>query len=47
MALICPGFAGAADYAPENTLWVICDQGNLARAARTRMDEMGLALDSL
>ena len=47
MALVYPEFACAADYAPENTLWVICDQGNLARAARTRMDEMGLSLDSL
>ena len=47
MALIYPEFACTADYAPENTLWVICDHGNLARAARTRMDEMGLSLDSL
>ena len=38
MALIYPTMATAADYAPENALWVICDHGNLHRAAHTRTD---------
>ena len=47
MALIYPTMATAADYAPENALWVICDHGNLHRAAHTRTDEVAMQLDSL
>ena len=47
MALIYPEMATAMDFVPENALVVLCDQGNLHRAARTRCDEMGLQLDSL
>ena len=47
MALIYPEMATAMDYLPANALLVLCDQGNLKRAARNRCDEMGLQLDSL
>ena len=47
MALIYPQIATAADYIPENALLVLCDQGNLKRAARTRTEAMGMQLDSL
>ena len=47
MSLIYPEYATAADYIPENAILVLCDQGNLHRAARTRTEEMGLYLDSL
>ena len=47
MALIYPQMATAADYFPENAVIVLCDQGNLHRAAKTRCDEVGMQLDSL
>ena len=47
LSLIFPEPAIAADYAPEEALWIICDQGALHRTARTRMDDMGMQLDSL
>ena len=47
MALIYPQIATAADYIPEKALLVLCDQGNLKRAARTRTEAMGMQLDSL
>ena len=47
MALIYPEMATAADYAPRDALWVLCDHANLQRTARTRTEEMGLQLDSL
>ncbi len=47
MALIYPDFATAMDYIPENANLVLCDQGNLKRAARTRTEAVGLQLDSL
>ncbi|MBQ9148781.1 MAG: transcription-repair coupling factor [Oscillospiraceae bacterium] len=47
MALIYPEMATAMDYLPENALLILCDQGNLRRAARTRCDEVGMQLDSL
>ena len=47
MALIYPEMATAMDYLPADALLVVCDQGNLHRTARTRMDEMGMQLDSL
>ena len=47
MALIYPEMATAADYIPQGSLWIICDQGNLKRAARTRTEAIGMQLDSL
>ena len=47
MALIYPEIATAADYIPENALWILCDHANLKRAARTRTETVGMQLDSL
>ncbi|MBQ7800794.1 MAG: transcription-repair coupling factor [Oscillospiraceae bacterium] len=47
MALIYPEMATAMDYIPENATVILCDQGSLKRASRSRSDEMGLQLDSL
>ena len=47
MALIYPEMATAMDYVPADALLILCDQGNLKRAARSRCDEMGMQLDSL
>jgi transcription-repair coupling factor (superfamily II helicase) len=47
MALIYPEMATAMDYIPNNALVVLCDQGALKRTARTRMDELGMQLDSM
>ena len=47
MALIYPEMATAMDYLPADAILMICDQGNLRRAARNRSDEMGMQLDSL
>ncbi len=47
MALIYPEFATAMDYIPADAVVVMCDQGSLHRAAKTRTEEMGLQLDSL
>ena len=47
LALMYPEMACAADFAPKDCIWVLCDHANLSRAARTRTDEMGLQLDSL
>ena len=47
MALVYPDFASAMDYIPRDAVLVLCDQGNLHRAARSRTEEMGLQLDSL
>ena len=47
MALIYPEYACAMDHIPDNALLVLCDQGNLHRAARSRVEEIGLQLDSL
>ena len=42
MALIYPEFANAMDYIPADAIVVLCDQSNLHRAARTRVEEVGL-----
>ena len=47
MALIYPEFSSAFDYIPNNAITVLCDQGNLHRAARTATEQMGMRLDSL
>ena len=47
MSLIYPENATAMSYLLPETLLILCDQGNLHRAAKNRMEEMGLQLDSL
>ncbi len=47
MSLIYPEFATAMSYLPQNALIVLCDQSSLHRAARSRVEEVGLQLDSL
>ena len=47
MALIYPKMATAMDYMPDDAVLILCDQGSLHRAARSRTEEMGLQLDSL
>ena len=47
MALIYPEAATAMQYIPSNAVVVVCDHGNLHRAARARTDEIGMQLDSM
>ena len=47
MSLIYPDNANALSYLPANSIIVLCDQNNLHRAARTRIEEIGMQLDSL
>ena len=47
MALIYPEFATAMDYVPENAVLVLCDQNNLHRSANSRIEEVGMQLDSM
>ena len=47
MALIYPEFATAMDYIPADAIVILCDQSNLHRAARTRVEEVGMGLDSM
>ena len=47
MACIYPEMACAADYAPENALFVICDHSGLHRASRTHEEELGMQLDNM
>ena len=47
MALIYKDYACALDYVPQDAILILCDQGNLHRAARTQVEQMGLQLDSL
>ena len=47
MACIYPEFATAMDYVPANALVVLCDQNSLHRAANTRVEEIGMQLDSM
>ncbi len=47
MALIYPEFATAISYIPKNAVIVLCDQSSLHRSARTRVEEVGMQLDSL
>ena len=46
MALIYPEFSTAADYVSRDAAVFFCDHGNLRRAAKTRMEDFGLSLDS-
>ncbi len=47
MALIYPEFTTAADYIPQNSIVVLCDQAAIHRRAKTRIEEIGLQLDSM
>ncbi len=47
MALIYPEMATAWDYIPKNATVILCDQSALKRTARTRMEELGMQLDSM
>ena len=47
MALIYPEMATALDYLPENALFAVCDHSSLQRTARSRVEEMGMQLDSM
>ena len=47
MGLIYPEFATAFDYIPPGSTVILCDQANLHRTAKSRMEEMGLQLDSM
>ncbi len=47
MALIYPEFATAISYIPKDAVIVLCDQSSLHRSARTRVEEVGMQLDSL
>ena len=47
MALIYSEMTTAMDYIPDNATIILCDQGNLKRAARNRSDEVGMQLDNM
>ena len=47
MGLIYPEMATAMDYIPRGATVILCDQGNLKRAARSRTEGMGMQLDGL
>ena len=47
MALIYDECATAMSYFPKDAVVILCDQGNIRRAARTRTEELGMQLDSL
>ena len=47
MGLIYPEMATAADYIPDNALWVLCDHSSLRRRAASREDELAMQLDGL
>ena len=47
MGLIYPDFVTAAAYIPQDAIIVLCDQSGLHRAARSRVEEIGMQLDSL
>ena len=47
MALIYDDFATAMDYIPKDAIFVLCDQSSLHRSARSRVEEVGMELDSM
>ena len=47
MAFIYPEFTTALDYIPQDAIIVLCDQGSLHRAARQRIEQMGMELDGM
>ena len=47
MALIYPENATAISYIPKNATVILCDQNNIHRSARGRIEDIGMQLDSL
>ena len=47
MALIYPENTTALDYIPKAATVILCDQSNLRRASKDKIEEVGLQLDSL
>ena len=47
MSLIYPQFSTAIDYIPDNAIIILCEQASIHRAARSRVEEVGMQLDSL
>ncbi|MBQ6831887.1 MAG: transcription-repair coupling factor [Oscillospiraceae bacterium] len=47
MGFIYKDFATAFDFIPQDALIILCDQASLRRTARTRVEEIGLQLDSM
>ncbi len=47
MALIYPKMATVLDYLPKDALFAVCDHSSLQRAARSRVEEIGMQLDSM
>ena len=47
MGFIYRDFATAADYIPDDSIIVVCDQANIHRSARSRTEELGMQLDSM
>ena len=47
MALIYPEMATALSYIPANATVILCDQSGIHRAARSRVEDLGMQLDSL
>ena len=47
MALIYPENITALSYIPANATIVVCDQNNIHRSARGRVEDVGMQLDSL
>ncbi len=47
MGLIYKEFVTAAAYIPQNAILILCDQSSLHRSARSRVEEIGMQLDSL
>jgi len=46
MALVYPEFATACDYISKDAMVLFCDHGALQRAAKARLENFGLELDS-
>ena len=47
MGFIYEDFATAFDYVPQDSIVVLCDQTALHRSAKTRVEDIGLQLDSM
>ena len=47
MGFIYQDFTTAADYIPDGSTVVLCDQANIHRSAKTRVEEIGLQLDNM
>ncbi len=47
MGLVYPEFTTAADYIPNQSIVVLCDQASIHRRAKSRTDEIGMQLDTM